>query len=64
MEFKMTVNDKTGKKYYFIDGKRVSFDRYDLARIQARMSDWTPHSIHGSSYRGVTRYYISYSKNR
>lgn len=37
MQFQETINNKTGKKYFYIDGKRVTENIFENTQIQL---DW------------------------
>lgn len=61
MIFKETQNLKTGKKTYYIDGKRVSRDKFDLiSLVQQRAGKQYNSSV---TYSNSTHRYSSYCYN-
>lgn len=40
MNFKETTHKKTGRKTYFVDGKKVSKDKYDFNRMVCTMHNY------------------------
>ena len=61
MDFKRTINNKTGKTTYYVDGKRVSAELFGLKEIICKRAGMNYNSSLTSVNNGYTRHYHSYN---
>ena len=61
MDFKTTVNKTTNKKTYFIDNKRVSFDKFDEKQIICKLKGLSYNSSLTISNKKYIYHYFSFN---
>ena len=61
MNFKRTVNNKTGKTTYYVDSKRVSAELFNLKELICKRAGMNYNASFTSERNGYTRHYHSYN---
>ena len=61
MRFKITENLKSGKRYYYIDGKRVSLDKFEVKEIICQRAGMSYNSSLLKTNNDFSYSYFSYN---
>ena len=61
MDFKRTVNNRTNKSTYYVDGKRVSPELFEFKELMCKKAGMNYGASFTSEHKGYTRHYHSYN---